>query len=50
MLAKATGVMMPLETATPGAVNKRAEWEEMADIRNIKMAFLLLAKCHRKSM
>ena len=31
-----TGVRRPMETATPGAGDKRAKWEEMADFRNIK--------------
>ena len=29
--------MRPMETATPGAGDKRAKWEEMADFRNIEM-------------
>ena len=30
--------MSPIETATSGAVDIMATWEEMADFRNIKMA------------
>ena len=39
VLAAAADVMRPTETATLGARNKRAKCEEMADFRNIQMAW-----------
>ena len=36
MLAAAAHVRRPMDTATLGAGDKRAKWEEMAGFRNIK--------------
>ena len=36
VLAAAADVIRPMETATLGAVDKGANWKEMADFRNIK--------------
>ena len=38
MLAAAADGMSPPETTTLGALESRANWEEIADFRNIKKA------------
>ena len=37
VLAAAADVMIPAETATLDALDKRSKWEEMADFRSIKI-------------